>query len=98
MNEMTTGAGPGAQPQSVEDATVEAAIADYVRGSGGSVEDIVLQRWLEEMEQTHPLWKGKITATFYAMLGGGRIVRDHDQDVYRLAYQRAAKGPRRSFM
>lgn len=85
MNEMTTGAGQGAQPERTEEATVEAAIADYVRGNGGSVEDIVLQRWLEEMEKTDPPFQGKITSTFYAMLGGGRIVRDHDQDAYRLA-------------
>lgn len=85
MNEMTTGAGQGAQPEAAEQTTVEAAIADYLRGNGGSVEDIVLQRWLEKMEKTHPLWGGKVTATFYAMLGGGKIVRDHEQDAYRLA-------------
>lgn len=85
MNEMMTGAGQGAQPEDAEDATVEAAIADYLRGNGGSVEDIVLQRWLEKMEKMDPLFRGKITSAFYAMLGGGRIVRNHEQDAYRLA-------------
>ena len=85
MNEMRTGAGQGAQPEGVEDAMVEAAISDYLRGNGGSVGDIMLQQWLEKMEKTEPLFRGKITSTFYAMLGGGRIVRDHEQDAYRLA-------------
>ena len=85
MNDMTTRAGQRDRPESDEEAKAEAAIADYVRSHGGSVEDIVLQQWLEEMEKTEPLFRGTITATFYAMLKDGRIVRDHERDAYRLA-------------